>query len=200
MTTVQILEIGRGIEGHTVIDVENMFSHLEDKKITLCDTNPEYEPDIVHDIRDPFPAEWWEHFDIVVLSHVLEHIEYFKVIPTLKNIRDVMRSGGEMWIFVPSLEWVCQEIEADRETVALQASLYGGQFNDNEYHKSGFTLNTLRQVVETIGFIVRKAHQSIFNIQFDGEGMEPQQYQAVQNVVVAMRYDIPAGDPATAID
>ena len=187
---VKILDVGSGYESVA----EKVFTWIEDKEIIRLDFNDEASPDIVHDITEPFPEELRNQFDIVYVSHVLEHIDRQKVINTFRNCTGALKNMGEIWAVVPSLEWAANEIINRREGIHVQGALYGGQDHPLDYHRVGFTLAALRQMIELCGLIVRKAYQSPFMTIFDGK-----EYQCLQNVVIGLRYDM-ANDPAAAIE
>lgn len=187
---VKILDVGSGYESVA----EQVFTWIEDKEIVRLDGNPAANPDVLHDITEPLPEELRSSFDIVYVSHILEHIDRMKVIDTFRNISGAVRNMGEVWVVVPSLEWAANEIINRREGIHVQGVLYGGQDHPLDYHRVGFTLASLRQMVELCGLIVRKSYQSPFTTIFDNKS-----YQCLQNVVIGMRYDL-ANDPAAAIE
>lgn len=44
-------------------------------------------------------------YDLVIMSHVLEHIEKHKIIPTLRLVRDVfLKEGGRLLVMVPNAQ------------------------------------------------------------------------------------------------
>jgi predicted SAM-dependent methyltransferase len=185
----RILDVGSGPESIAA----QIFESIEDKEIVRLDADPANNPDILHDITQPLPEELRSQFDLVVASHVFEHIERNKVVDTFRNVISAVRNRGEVWILVPSLEWTANEIINQRDGVHAQLMLFGGQKNPWDFHRCGFTLASLRQMVEICGLIVKKAYQSPFNV-WQGETV----YNAIQNIVIGARYDMP-NDPAEAI-
>lgn len=178
---IRILDIGSGPASVAA----QVFTHLEDKEIVRMDVNPDAHPDILHDITTPLPPECVGAFDIVYASHVMEHIDRIKVLETWRNLASALKHMGELWIVVPSLEWAASEILAQRETPQIQPHIFGGQHHPWDYHRCGFTLATMRVVMEINGLIVRKAYQSQFEILIDGET-----YPAIQNICIGARYDL----------
>ena len=176
---VRILDVGSG-SGSVA---KTVFANL-DPEVVRLDGTPETNPDILHDITTPLPDELKNAFDIVYVSHVLEHIDRMKVIETFRNIIPAVKNYGEVWVIVPSLEWAANEIINYRDGIHVQMNVFGGQTYAFDYHKCGFTLVGLRQVVELCGLFVRKAYQSPFGIVFNGK-----EYPSLQNVVVAIRAD-----------
>jgi ubiquinone/menaquinone biosynthesis C-methylase UbiE len=49
--------------------------------------------------RSPIP---WDSFDVVVMSHILEHMPYPKV--SLEEVRRIMNPGGFLFIAVPDID------------------------------------------------------------------------------------------------
>lgn len=187
-SNVKILDVGSGPNSVA----KTVFEHLE-TDVTRMDGNPENNPDILHDITEPLPDELKGKFDIVYISHVLEHIDRMKVIDVFRNVIQAARNLGEIWVIVPSFEWAANEIINRREGIHVQMNVFGGQAGPLDYHRCGFTLASLRQMVELSGLVVRKAYQSPFYI-----GFNEKEYASLQNVVIAIRVDA-LNDPKEAI-
>lgn len=176
--TGKLLDVGSGPEkGNTA----RFYPKME---IVRLDVDPDVQPDIVHDVLTPLPPELHGQFDGVFLSHVLEHFGWRAVVPVLKNLRDALKPGGEILILVPSLEWAAEQIMAEHPQATLQAVLYGSQSNDWQYHRSGFTLTGLRQVLRHAGYIEEYVAQGDFHIR-----MNDRDYTSLQNVALAKRVD-----------
>jgi hypothetical protein len=122
----------------------------------------------------------------------MEHIDRDKVVEVIRNISEAVRSGGELWVLVPSLEFACGEILAGRDSPGIQGLLFGGQLHPWDYHRCGFTLKELRFMLEISDMVIRRCYQSPLVIIINDK-----EYRTLQNVVVGMRY---VDDPATAID
>ena len=180
---LKILDIGSGES--SVAD--KVFQDAE-KEITRLDANADLNPDVVHDITTPLPDALLGQFDIVYCSHVMEHIDRTKVLSTMVNLSKGLKDRGEMWIVVPSLEWGAKEILNGRDGLQIQGLIFGGQQTPWDYHRVGFTLLGLRQCMEVIGLVVRKAYQSPFEIEANING-ETIFYKCIQNVVIAARVD-----------
>lgn len=180
---LKILDIGSGAESVAAIVFRD-----EEKEITRLDANEDLHPDIVHDITTPLPESLLDQFDIVYCSHVMEHIDRIKVIPTLLNLSKALKDRGEIWVVVPSLEWGAREILNRRDGLHIQGLIFGGQNTPWDYHRTGFTLAGLRQSLEVIGLVIRKAYQSPFEIEVtidEKQGI----YHCIQNVCIGARVD-----------
>lgn len=178
----RILDVGCGPDGGTAKDA--FKDYPGEKEIVTLDGNPENNPDIVHNITQPFPEEIRNAFDVVYVSHVLEHIDRDKVVNTMRYIFSAVKNLGEVWLIVPSMEWAANRIIHHDNSVAMQLLIFGGQKNEWDYHRNGFTLQALRFMGELCGMVTRRAYQSPFLI-----GMDDKKYQCIQNIWIGMRYD-----------
>lgn len=152
-----------------------------DIEVVRLDIDEEVDAEYHLDIREPLP--FGEEFDIVVASHVLEHIEHSRMLETIKNLRNVLKEDGEMYIISPSMEWAAGELLSHKPSSVTMWAIYGSQANQYDYHKCGFTLMWIRDLIALAGMIPRKATQSEFPIDRDGKT-----YKCVQNVAIAMRH------------
>lgn len=185
--TLNLLDIG--ISDSPANDPMDRFKGF-DINLHTMDIDPSKSPTKVHDIRQPPPEDWINYFDIIFCSHTLEHIEAKLVLNTLLNIDKMLRVTGELYIMVPSLDWFATETVAGRNSPIYQSLIFGSQTNEWEYHKSGYTLNVLRILVEThLGYIIRRAYQSPFVISFvPDDGSNLQMYNAMQSIIIGLKY------------
>lgn len=187
--TTRILDVGSGPDSVAA----QIFAGIEDKEIVRLDIDASLYPDVIHDITQPLPEELRSQFDLVLADHVMEHIARDRVVETFRNVASAVKNHGEVWVLTPSLEWTANEIINKRDGEHVQAMLFGGQDNDYQIHRCGFTLQSLRQIAELCGLIVRKAYQSPFTVI-----VHSREHAAIQNIVVGARYD-GLNDPAEAI-
>lgn len=185
--TIKILDVGSDSLKDSAADIEGVFGGTgEDIEITRLDVRKNTNPDIVHDITKPLPERYHGAFDIVMASHVMEHIDRLKVVDAFTNIADCLRIGGELYVIVPSMEWAAGEIYYGRVTAVVQSSIFGGQNHKHDYHKVGYTLEWLRFIMEgVLRMVVRRAYQAPFTIKVDEEV-----FQSLQNIVVALKVEI----------
>ena len=176
----KLLDVGSGRSSIAPI----IYEYIPNLQVTRLDGNPENEPDILHDITQPLPEELHGAFDIVLASHVVEHVDRDYVNVVMRHIASAVRNHGEVMILVPSMEWAAREILAGNDNVGVQGAIYGAQYGPLDYHRCGFTLKSLRFMVEIAGLTPRKAYQAPMAIE-----LLERRYDAIQNIVIATRID-----------
>lgn len=68
------------------------------------DIMSEYNPTYTHDVKDPMPMIADNTYDLVYLSHVLEHVPWNKTEAVLKELYRILKPGGSIEIWVPDFE------------------------------------------------------------------------------------------------
>ena len=198
MSDLRILDVGCG-KGSVVETAFEEMLRGRSYELVRLDIDPDNKPDYVHDIRQPLPEELVGQFDLVMASHVLEHVERSMVMLSVIHMASALHHMGELWLVVPSLEWCAGEILAGKLTAGVQACIYGGPEADKPngyYHHTGFTVPWLRFLVENAGLILRKAYQNEFGIHMTAADGQTRDYTGVQNVVIGAKY---VDDPVEAI-
>lgn len=124
--------------------------YMHDEGVVVSfDIRPEVKPDVVCDIRYlPVPTGT---FDMVFSSHTLEHFGWVNVDKVLKEWTRVLKVGGELRIVVPNLRYVANRLIDDNLHPWDYWVLYGEQDYLKNWHGVGFTPNTLRALVESMG-------------------------------------------------
>jgi SAM-dependent methyltransferase len=189
--TTRILEIGLEPNGGIAIDAKFEFADIVDKEIVSCDIDPDNNPDIIQDIREPFPAEHHGAFDIILCSHVLEHIEYNKIVFAMFHMLKCLKIGGQIMLVVPSLEWACKRVLDGYIDPAVYGILYGCQGDEHDYHKSGFTLEALHSIGDEFGLESREEISCEFGVRYKAlmtDGSEVDEViQCEQNVYIGRK-------------
>lgn len=92
-------------------------------------------------------------FDGIRATHLLEHFSYLVTVNILCLWYSMLRPGGELYIEVPNLEWQMRAY-VDGEIDARKAVYYifGGQDYEGNFHRAGFDLPLLTQVLREAGF------------------------------------------------
>ena len=193
---IKILDVGSAGDGDGANDLQVVFGGAGELEVTRLDIRKSVKPDIVHDICKPLPNRYKEAFDIVFASHVMEHIDRAKVMDAFKTIYSTVKVGGELYVVVPSMEYVAAEIYFNRMNLAIQASLFGAQNHPGDYHKVGFTLNWLRFILERVlGMSIRKAYQAPLTLEIEDEPIT-----VLQNVVIGLKVEKIEEDPSEALE
>ena len=135
---------------------------------TVIDANPAETTDIVSDcadlsmIGDGAAAE-------IYASHVLEHLGFADVPRALAEWFRVLQPGGQVRISVPDLARLGPTLAHPKLTPEVRewiiSVIYGGQSDPHDFHKIGFTFETLTQYLRGAGFdrIVRVAEFDLFD-------------------------------------
>jgi predicted SAM-dependent methyltransferase len=104
----------------------------------------------------------------VYASHVLEHLGFREVPRALSEWHRVLEPGGRVSISVPDLAKLGPTLAHPRLENHVRdwiiAVIYGGQTDDHDFHKIGFTFETLGRYLQQAGFakIMRVAEFDLF--------------------------------------
>jgi len=119
-----------------------------------------------HDLRNGVPASD-NSLELVYHSHMLEHLSYQEAIVLIGECFRVLRPGGMMRVLVPDLElWIRAYVNNDTfffdqyrryggidpKTHTTKAAVFMGMLHNHE-HKCGYDFESLKWLVEYIGFI-----------------------------------------------
>lgn len=124
---------GRRLDGYVNIDVQFVGA------------------DMHTDVRDlPFKDG---SIDEIYASHVLEHFGRHEYKAVLKEWRRVIRTGGKIYIAVPDIESSINHYNEHHDLKVLVGQFWGGQRDEYDYHKIGFTFKTLEAALGEAGFV-----------------------------------------------
>lgn len=149
-------------------------------ELLTMDVDPASQPNFVWDIREP--VEPTLQFDVVYMSHVLEHIERDRLKTVMTNCNAMLKDRGELWVYVPCLEWACSEVLKGNESIVIQGALYGGQKDEWDTHKVAFSLNALASLLTAFGFEIKRGGKSEYLSIVNGR-----EYTCYQNVVIGVK-------------
>jgi predicted SAM-dependent methyltransferase len=107
--------------------------------------------DYVCDLFDIQEQVKGEQFAEVHFTHALEHFPTKETQKVLALLRDLLVDGGLLYLEVPNFAWHAQILMEGRERDAVYYA-FGGQLNEWDFHKTGFTENILREELELAGF------------------------------------------------
>ena len=130
------------------------------------DIREEVKPDFRCDVRNlPFGNG---EFDKIRSSHVLEHFSYNEHENILLEWIAVLKSGGQLEIIVPDIEWAFK----NQDRVESNWVLYGAQTNPYDYHKGGFTEASLYNLLKKVG-LLDVVVKNIGDYNIKGIGIKP---------------------------
>lgn len=131
-------------------------------KLVLCANNRQFKGYKHHDVQ-PLPGidyvcdlyDIEKHvegkFEEVQLTHALEHFPTKETQKVLGILYNLLEGGGKLYIEVPNFAWHASLLEEGRERDAVYYA-FGGQLNEWDFHKTGFTENILREELIIAGF------------------------------------------------
>ncbi len=112
--------------------------------------------DVVADIGERLPFDDGAA-DLVYASHLLEHFPTDRVPPMLAEWRRVLHPGGSLLIAVPDLEAIASVLASRKgwftpPNAPWIGAIYGGQKDEYDFHKTGFTEPWLAHLMREAGF------------------------------------------------
>ena len=100
--------------------------------------------------------------EIIYGSHIFEHIKREHRFRVLSKWHKVLKKGGKIYISVPDLEMLFnyyinniknyENPEVREKIDIVTAVIYGGQINRYDYHCHGYSYNSIKYLLEYIGF------------------------------------------------
>lgn len=84
-------------------------------------------------------------------SHVLEHFSHRASQNVLGHWVSLLKPGGKIRIAVPDFDLIVRAYLQKRLDWPVEAYLFGGQIDTNDYHYSSFTEDTLRYLMHSVG-------------------------------------------------
>jgi predicted SAM-dependent methyltransferase len=120
---------------------------------TNLDIDESVKPDIVDDARYLEKIKDGS-VEAITASHVLEHFEHFETLDVLKTWNRKLVSGGLLFIVVPDIEFISWQLVRNPKNDKYIRDMFGGQLDEWDYHKTGFTKQSLAEFLEQAGFRV----------------------------------------------
>lgn len=122
------------------------------------DARDDTNPDFVYDVTKIH--EKFENVDLIYACHVLEHFPSKKSSFQPRTWKEVLNSwhktlkpGGTLRLSVPDFKSACEYFVTTGDFDSVCAFFYGGQKYDFDFHYHGWTFETLRKELESLGFI-----------------------------------------------
>jgi len=127
------------------------------------DCRREVKPDLVVDLEKEFLRMFKdESVEEICMKDFLEHLSWRVVDEFLEDCHRVLKRRGKVWIQTPDLEVIAKQVILDPDFEygelsgykAISFWTYGEQNYLENLHKCGFTMTTLKQLLEQVGFKV----------------------------------------------
>ena len=138
------LDIGSG-------DIDD--GEIQPEGYVLNDVEPHKNIDLVCDIKDLDKHIVKGYCSEIRASHVLEHFGHKETQEVIKMIRTLLEKGGEFTIFVPNFKWLAELAITGNDEMAIYYA-FGGQLDEWDYHKTGYTPKILKKYLEENSFKV----------------------------------------------
>lgn len=122
------------------------------------DVRREVNPDLVWDMeKTPYP--FMENtFDLIIMRDSLEHVSFRKIDDVIKECHRILKPNGKLFIQCPDLEAIAHKVilnpARNGDYKAISYWVYGSQDYPENSHKSGFTIKSLKNLLESHGFKV----------------------------------------------
>lgn len=115
------------------------------------DIRPDVEPDVIDNI---FTLEKFKNnsVNLIYACHVLEHLDRKESKLALKRWFDILKPNGLVRIAVPDIEKVFKHYLYYEDFKFLYSFLWGSQKHEFDYHKHGWTFQTMKEDLEDVGF------------------------------------------------
>jgi predicted SAM-dependent methyltransferase len=88
-------------------------------------------------------------------SHILEHFGTHEVKDIIRMVHGLLEDDGKFTIFVPNFRWHSELMMTGNDEMAVHYA-FGGQTDEYDYHKTGFTPKILEKCLLENGFVVDK--------------------------------------------
>lgn len=152
-SNTQILDLGCGPQH---------WNFGSEGQVTRVDLRDECEPDWRCDLRQlPFADQ---SYDIVFSSHTLEHFGRNEISEVLDEWLRVLKVNGELRLIIPNIAWAAAQISKGIVDANVLNVLYGSQEYPLNFHKVGFTHDSLASFVKEKGLEVRSVDTNGYNI------------------------------------
>ncbi len=139
--------------------IEKVFASHAVRKLNLGCFNKKMHGFINIDIRDDVSPDLTldifslegipdNTVDLIYACHVLEHLDSHEFPKALQVWYDKLKMGGKVRIAVPNMEAVFAHYFYHKDLDALNSALWGSQRHPYDYHKHGWTFETLKADLE----------------------------------------------------
>jgi len=130
------------------------------------DSRESVKPDLVLDLEKNLLKMFRDNsIDEMLMKDFLEHLSWRVIEVFLRECWRVLKRGGRVFIQTPNLEAIFKRVVLDPDYKfgnlqgwkAISFWIYGEQNYPENLHKCGFTISTLKRLLEESGFEVDEA-------------------------------------------
>lgn len=115
------------------------------------DIREDVNPDVVDDSLKLTKFED-NSVSLIYASHMLEHLSYEETKKCLSRWIQVLKKDGILRIAVPDLESIFAHYFYHKDMGAIIKMIYGSQKHEFDFHKNGWTFESLKADLENAGF------------------------------------------------
>ncbi|NJL53764.1 class I SAM-dependent methyltransferase [bacterium] len=169
-----LLNVGSG--GHSALPrLQLNTDEWTETHFDVMDVGPGSVVGTILELDSYFPSQM---FDVVVCSHMLEHIDPWNVSKVLNAMKRVIRRNGQVVVIVPDIEEAARAIvethsaitemykTEDRTPITARDMIYGfdkaiQEDADAMRHRCGFTMNDLAAVALTSGLAILRLEKRV---------------------------------------
>lgn len=140
-------------------------NHPVDPTWTIMDMVKRPHVDIIHDVRIcPLPVGD-NQYDLVYMSHILEHVPWFNTVEILKEVHRILKPGGTVEIWVPDFEKIVKAYTArkpgdtwfkfnpDKNFMTwINGRIFTYGPGDENWHRAVFDYEYLTRCLEQAGY------------------------------------------------
>ncbi len=139
------------------------------------DARPGKTVDIVLDLEKNDLPFHDNHAMTIKGMHFLQHLNYFRIKSFLKDCYRVLVPGGNIFLMVGDIKYLFRKaLEEGGMDYKITSGIWGEHEHAFDYHKWGFTFESLKEFLKEAGFI-NIMHKGYYNEwEFMIEGFKPE--------------------------
>ena len=130
-------------EGYVNIEAKNAVA--ADVKCNALDLDKIYKPETI---------------DEIYTSHMFEHLDRREAVKFLNICTKLLKKGGVLFMAIPCIDYIVDDWKAgiydDHRFIAV---LYGLHRDPYDYHKMGYTKETIVEKIKEYGFVIEKTER-----------------------------------------
>lgn len=152
--------VKRSLEKHDDIYLEVGCGFSPKQEYLHCDIRPLYGVEVVCEAWNiPFPKNT---IHMIYSRHMLEHLSQDEAVRALKHWFNILSDGGKLDLNVPDLDKTIEQLKLPGKSpyndveisnhLHAMYSLFGWQDYPFDFHKWGYTLESLSELLHYVGF------------------------------------------------